>query len=33
MRPALRPGIAVDSSGVIDGAEVAPNDLKKYVKQ
>ncbi len=26
-------GIAVDSHGVIYGAEVVPNDLKKYVKQ
>lgn len=26
-------GIAVDSKGVIYGAEVVPNDLKKYVKQ
>jgi sugar lactone lactonase YvrE len=26
-------GIAVDSTGVIYGAEVVPNDLKKYVKQ
>jgi len=26
-------GIAIDSKGVIYGAEVVPNDLKKYVKQ
>jgi len=26
-------GVAVDSKGVIYGAEVVPNDLKKYVKQ
>jgi len=26
-------GVAVDSNGVIYGAEVNPNDLKKYVKQ
>jgi DNA-binding beta-propeller fold protein YncE len=25
-------GIAIDSSGVIYGAEVVPNDLKKYVR-
>ena len=26
-------GIAVDSKGVVYGAEVVPNDLKKYVKR
>jgi sugar lactone lactonase YvrE len=26
-------GIAIDSKGVVYGAEVVPNDLKKYVKQ
>jgi DNA-binding beta-propeller fold protein YncE len=26
-------GIAIDSRGVVYGAEVVPNDLKKYVKQ
>jgi hypothetical protein len=26
-------GVAVNSKGVIFGAEVVPNDLKKYVKQ
>ena len=26
-------GIAVDSKGVVYGAEVVPNDLKKYVKE
>jgi hypothetical protein len=26
-------GVAVDSNGVIYGAEVVPNDLKRYVKK
>ena len=26
-------GVAVDSKGVIYGAEVVPNDLKRYVKK
>jgi hypothetical protein len=26
-------GIAIDSKGVVYGAEVVPNDLKKYVKR
>ena len=26
-------GIAVDSKGVIYGAEVVPNDLKRYVRK